>query len=258
MTETNTSVVIEAAPPIDKLCAALVAAQKELKNPPKTKTGQCRGGTYLYADLADVIDAARPVIAKHGLGVMHMIVNGKFVARLYHESGQCLDTTIDIPTGITTEPQAFGSWQTYMRRYSTGGLLFVAGEEDDDARAAVDAKEAAETQKRTEASEKLKNLAKKGLLKDASTGKTLTEAEAAEPAATPAPAAEAEPAKPTMSAKLAAYLKANGVTEAQFRAWLVRRKLNSADADLTAVKDEWIAKLEAKGDTLVAEMKEAK
>lgn len=130
---------------IDLLAAALVAAAGELQNPPKTHKANIvsarTGGkfSYVYADLADVTAAIRPVLSKNGLAILHQMrrepsVKSGYVliAKLLHKSGQWLDSVYPVPDGVTA--QDLGSWLTYMRRYSACNLVFVAGEtEDDDA-----------------------------------------------------------------------------------------------------------------------------
>lgn len=133
--------------PIDKLAAALVAAQKELSNPPKTRTAKGIKFSYTYADLADVIDVVRPILSKHGLAMLHLMTptadgGSVLVARLLHESGQYLDSPYPVPKGLAA--QDLGSWMTYMRRYSTCSMAFVAGETDEDGEAATAAQIAAE------------------------------------------------------------------------------------------------------------------
>jgi hypothetical protein len=150
--------------PIEKLAAALVAAQKELSNPPKTRTAKGQKWSYKYADLADVTDVVRPVLSKHGLAMMHLMTPSGadyvLIARLLHESGQYMDSTYPVPKGLAA--QDLGSWLTYMRRYSTCNMAFVAGETDEDGEAATAAQIAAEDAEaaanRQAAEEKLKAL----------------------------------------------------------------------------------------------------
>jgi len=119
---------------INELAAALVAAQAELTNPPKTRTAKGTKFSYTYADLADVTDVIRPVFTKHGLCMLHLmepVADGYVLkARILHKSGQFLDSVYPVPGGLGA--QDLGSWMTYMRRYSACNLAFVAGETDDD------------------------------------------------------------------------------------------------------------------------------
>ena len=157
---------------IDKLAAALVAAQRELSNPPKTRTAKGTKWSYKYADLADVTDVVRPVLSKHGLAMLHLMqpsgTGYVLVARLLHESGQMMDSTYPVPAGLAA--QDLGSWLTYMRRYSTCNMAFVAGETDEDGEATtqaqMEAEQAAEEAARKEADEKLAALKKERLKKE--------------------------------------------------------------------------------------------
>ena len=62
-----------------ELYAALAAAQAEITNPSKDKIAKVptkTGGSYSYsyADIADVLNTVRPVLARHGLAVMQLPV----------------------------------------------------------------------------------------------------------------------------------------------------------------------------------------
>lgn len=134
---------------IAQLAAALAAAQGEFTNPPKTRTAKVRSKkgeessyAYTYADLADVIDAVRPVMSKHGLAITHILQPAPaggyiLLSRLLHKSGEFMDSVYPVPDGLGA--QDFGGWLTYMRRYSTCNMLFIAGETDDDGATAQDA-----------------------------------------------------------------------------------------------------------------------
>lgn len=119
--------------PIDKIAAALAAAQGELTNPPKTKTANLGKYKYRYADLAEIIEHVRPVLAKHSLAVVQLTVadsRNVLVTRLIHASGQYLESTYPLPTQAAA--QDMGSAITYARRYSLCAILGIAADEDDD------------------------------------------------------------------------------------------------------------------------------
>lgn len=180
-------------PPPSKLVKALIAASKELKNPPKNKTAhvQSQKGSfkYDYSDLADVIDTVRPVLAKHGLAVMHLMDRmgdgWTLTARIWHESGEYVDSLYPVPKGIAGA-QDLGGWLTYMRRYSTCNLLFISGETDDDASKVTEVeKEVADeeslAERRKQADKNLDKAKAEGRIKSAHDGKTLKPGEAALP-----------------------------------------------------------------------------
>lgn len=123
---------------IAALAAALVAFQGDMKNLPldrevtvKTKTG----GAYKfkYATFAGIIDAARPVLKKHGLAFSQLIGDGGAVTTLLiHESGEYISSTFQI-TPNSGSPQEIGSAITYAKRYALAALLGIAADDDDDA-----------------------------------------------------------------------------------------------------------------------------
>jgi hypothetical protein len=123
---------------IDLISAAIVACQAECghanfdsKNPHfKSK----------YASLAEVIDTAKPVLAKHQLAVLQLPgyrqdIGPVLCTRILHASGQWIEEEM-ILNPIKNDPQGIGSALTYMRRYSIPGVTLMASEEDDDGNAA--------------------------------------------------------------------------------------------------------------------------
>ncbi len=109
---------------IEKLAVALAAAQAEMTNPKKTHTAhvtsQRTGGKfeYHYADLAEIIEHVRPVLAKHKLAFVQLVrPNGDIctlLTKLIHESGQSISSEYPIPR--LADAQAMGSLITYARR----------------------------------------------------------------------------------------------------------------------------------------------
>jgi len=119
---------------VELISAAMVAMQAESehanfdsKNPHfKSK----------YASLAEVIDTAKPVLAKHGLAIVQMPafradIGPVLCTRVLHTSGQFFEDDM-ILNPIKNDPQGIGSALTYMRRYSIPGICMVASEDDDD------------------------------------------------------------------------------------------------------------------------------
>lgn len=119
---------------MDQIATALAQCQAELTNPPKTKTANAGKYTYRYADLAEIIDHVRPVMAKHGLAIVQMVAvieeRNFLTSRLLHTSGQYLESVYPLPRQAGS--QEMGSAITYARRYSLCALLGIAAEEDDD------------------------------------------------------------------------------------------------------------------------------
>lgn len=136
----------EPAPAVaDNLVAALARAQAEFPTIQKTKTGEVRGTTrqgaaysytYSYADLADVLSAARPVLAREGIALLQRLTTGadgkvRLVTEL-RRGDEVLDSEVELGKS-TAEPQQFGGALTYLRRYCASTMLGIAPEEDLDA-----------------------------------------------------------------------------------------------------------------------------
>jgi hypothetical protein len=125
---------------VTELEKALVAAQADLQNPPKTSTARVptkSGGSfsYTYAPLPEILDAVRPALFRHGLVLAQDVVGeGGYVGvstHLIHESGERL---ISGPVMLpATDPQQAGAIITYLRRYSVCAILGIAADEDTDA-----------------------------------------------------------------------------------------------------------------------------
>jgi hypothetical protein len=121
---------------IDKLSAAFVAAQAELKNATFDKVNPHFKSKY--ATLAGVRDTITPILAKHGLAVAQgTALMGEagyaVITRLMHNSGQWIESEYPFQTD---KPQQMGSAYTYARRYSLAAICGIASEEDDDANTA--------------------------------------------------------------------------------------------------------------------------
>lgn len=123
---------------IANLAAALVAAQGEIQ--PIAKNSTNPHFRSKFASLDNIVDTVRPVLAKHGLGILQSgtpDVDGKLLveSRLLHKSGEWLTACVTIPMQ-KNDPQGVGSALTYGRRYGLAALLCLATEEDDDGNAA--------------------------------------------------------------------------------------------------------------------------
>ena len=120
------------------LAAALAKFQAEMPVVPKSHTAKVKTKTgsdysYTYADLADVTEAAMPLLAKHALAYAAEpdVTERGLVLRgvLMHESGE--ERTGTLPLSGNT-PQELGSSITYMRRYLLGCLTGIVTDDDDD------------------------------------------------------------------------------------------------------------------------------
>lgn len=133
---------------INELATALAAAQAEMPEVKKLKQGTVRGTnkagasynySYAYADIADVLKTALPVLSKHGLSIVQPTVFADDIVivrtRLMHSSGQWLES--DYPVcSLTGDHQKMGAALTYARRYALSSFIGVAADEDKDGEAA--------------------------------------------------------------------------------------------------------------------------
>ena len=122
---------------IKEIAPALNKVLSEVSNLPKTK----KGYGYSYTPLDDVLEAVRPILLKHSLGVTQMVgSDGGMVTiktLLLHDSGEYLATTLTLPptnmSGVN-DVQALGASITYGRRYQLTAMFGIASEEDVDGR----------------------------------------------------------------------------------------------------------------------------
>lgn len=130
---TETTAEPTAPPALDQLAAALAAFQAEMPTVAKAHTATVKSDkgsySYTYAGLADVHEAAMPLLSKHGLSFSCLPGNGVLTGILMHESGQSISGSLPI-NGAT--PQQVGSSLTYMRRYLLGCMTGVVTDDDDD------------------------------------------------------------------------------------------------------------------------------
>ena len=113
--------------------AALVAALGELRNVAKNAVNPHFKNRY--ASLDAILDAARPVLHKHGLALSQepIFEDGKagVVTRIIHMSGESRESTLLLPLRDQSA-QGVGSALTYARRYAVSSVLGIAADDDDD------------------------------------------------------------------------------------------------------------------------------
>jgi hypothetical protein len=121
-----------------KLAAALAAFQAEaptVKKSQKAEVPTKAGGkfTYTFANLANVTEAAYPLLAKHGMSFSacpERTERGyELVGWLLHSSGESLRGALPIQGNTAQE---IGSSITYGRRYLLGSMTGVVTDDDDD------------------------------------------------------------------------------------------------------------------------------
>lgn len=128
-------------PDHETLAQALVAFQADAPRVKKDKTAQVRSDkgnySYTYADLADMVAVAYPILSKHGLAFTSkptLNADGRFVLayRLVHgPSGETDEGEIALPSNGT--PQAMGAAMTYAKRQALSAVTGIVADEDNDA-----------------------------------------------------------------------------------------------------------------------------
>jgi hypothetical protein len=129
---------------ITHLATAVAKAQAEM--PVAVFDAQNKFLNNKYASLGAVIEASRPILAKHGLSLVQFPISDTagigVESILTHESGEFVAERILIP--LTEEKgksrvQSAGSTLTYLRRYSWASILGMYSDEDSDGSSPVQA-----------------------------------------------------------------------------------------------------------------------
>ena len=122
---------------IAELAKALATAQGEIENASKNAANPHFRSKY--ADLAEVLNTVRPVMAKHGISISQFPAFEQGVASVetivMHTSGEWLSGISSAPV-TKQDAQGVGSAITYLRRYSLAAIAGIA-QEDDDGNSAV-------------------------------------------------------------------------------------------------------------------------
>lgn len=84
-----------------------------------------------YASLSGIIEGIKVDLSANGLSYVQIIEDGKLITVLMHNSGQFIESSINIAPE-KKDIQSLGSYLTYLRRYSLSAILGIATEEDDD------------------------------------------------------------------------------------------------------------------------------
>lgn len=126
--------MIQQSESVGHLFAALVAAQAEMRNPPKDSVNPHFKSRF--ADLATVLDTVKPVLARHKLGVIQLPcevegVGPALTTMLVHASGEYVRGTIALRPA-KQDPQGVGAAMTYARRYGLQAVLGITADDDDD------------------------------------------------------------------------------------------------------------------------------
>jgi len=118
--------IIALAPALVAALAEVGGVRKDARNPHFKND---------YASLEAVSEATRPILAKHGLGVIQGPgdFDGKALSvttRILHTSGEWIESVVQIPLS-KADAQGAGSAVTYGRRYALMAMLGVAPVDDD-------------------------------------------------------------------------------------------------------------------------------
>lgn len=122
-----------------EIMAALIEVQSELPSFPKN----AKAYGYKYTDLDLIISTIRPILHKHGLGLLHSVGGGKdgagltLTTRIFSKS-EYIEDTVTLPAingekTKTNAAQTIGMSITYMRRYMICAMLGITSDEDVDA-----------------------------------------------------------------------------------------------------------------------------
>jgi hypothetical protein len=119
-----------------ELIKALIEAQAEFPPIPRTKTAY----NYKYAPLDKIHEIIRPILAKHGLAVVHPIVrvDGKqtITTTILHAGGGRMSCDgLTVLDNIKMQEQ--GGQITYGSRYGYCSMLGISSEDDDENRLAA-------------------------------------------------------------------------------------------------------------------------
>ncbi len=116
-----------------ELFSALAEAQAELEN--ATKNSANPHFKSKYADLAEVLNTVRPVLAKHKIAVFQSTgFDGSMVSVetvLAHGPSGGFVSSCASCVPAKTDAQGVGAATTYLRRYALAAMCGVAQEDDD-------------------------------------------------------------------------------------------------------------------------------
>lgn len=116
---------------INELAGALALAQGEFPVLEK----KSKAYNYMYADLAETLQATQCILAKNGLSIVHIVSGESLTSKLLHKSGQWIETQMPLmykADGKVNAMQALGSAITYAKRYNIGCLLNLAADKEID------------------------------------------------------------------------------------------------------------------------------
>lgn len=120
---------------VKEIIPAMIAFHSEVGR--ITKDGKNPHLKNRYATIDQIIEEIRPILAAHGLFIMQLPTNTdsgeiQMITRIYHSSGQWLESPVLTLKPEKMNAQGIGSAVTYARRYSLTSFLSLNTGEDDD------------------------------------------------------------------------------------------------------------------------------
>jgi hypothetical protein len=106
----------------NKLIKALINIQSKIGVIPKKEKGQTGNRSFKYADLPAIWEKLQPLLEENNIFFSQQITsiekNVFVVSKAYHESGECMESSIEI-FHIPQDIKQFGGLISYYRRYAT-------------------------------------------------------------------------------------------------------------------------------------------
>lgn len=137
-----TEETINTASRIAEMFGDLAKAQAEFAVPVKNSMVQYDRTKFRYADLQEILKAVRPALNKYGIFLIQKVESGTDSVTvetfLCHKSGETISSgKLTMPiVAMRNKIQAFGSAETYARRYSLCAFVGVSADDDDDGQSA--------------------------------------------------------------------------------------------------------------------------
>lgn len=109
----------------------------EAKQNVKGKDGNTYPVTRRYLSLDGILDAVRPILARHGLFVTQELTGSGVSTTIFHKSGQFRTSIMETSaqwegSPMTNSIQNAGGSFTYLKRYALAAALAISADEDSD------------------------------------------------------------------------------------------------------------------------------
>lgn len=109
----------------------------EAKQNVKGKDGNTYPVTRRYLSLDGILDAVRPILARHGLFVTQELTGSGVATTIFHKSGQFRTSIMETSAAwegspMTNSIQNAGGSFTYLKRYALAAALAISADEDSD------------------------------------------------------------------------------------------------------------------------------